>query len=126
MILADTSIWIDHLRRGSRELQARLNLGQIAMHPFIAAEIALGSMHERRKRLDELDALDQVKVGQLAEVRHMIEARSLYSKGLGLIDAHLLLSCLLTPGTQLWTRDNAMEKGAGDLGIPIYVPTLTP
>jgi predicted nucleic acid-binding protein len=36
---------------------------------------------------------------------------------MGLTDAHLIASCLLTPGTQLWTRDAAMEKVAKTLGI---------
>ncbi|MGH9599926.1 MAG: hypothetical protein ACRD27_08675 [Terracidiphilus sp.] len=52
----------------------------------------------------------------------MIEARSLYSKGLGLVDAHLLLSCLITLGTELWTGDAAMEDAARLMGIPIRDP----
>src|ERR1035437_5273107 len=105
MILADTSIWVDHLRSGNAEMEKLLSAGQIVMHPFIVAEISLGSLHNRRKRLDEMEALLEVRVASLNEVRHMIEAHSLYSKGIGLTDAHLIASCLMTPGTQLWTRD---------------------
>jgi len=61
-------------------------------------------------------------VAQLSEVRHMIEAHTLYSKGIGLTDAHLIASCLLTPGTQLWTRDAAMEKAAKAVGIAVNLP----
>lgn len=122
MILADTSIWVHYLRRGNPEMERRLLGGQIAMHPFIVAEIALGSLHNRKKRLEEMEALLEVKVAQLSEVRHMIEAHGLYSKGIGLTDAHLIASCLLTPGTQLWTGDSAMEKVAKDLGIIVNVP----
>jgi len=96
--------------------------GQIVMHPFIVAEIALGSLHNRQKRLGELEALLEVKVAQLNEVRHMIEAHSLYSKGIGLTDAHLIASCLMTPGTQLWTRDGALQKVARALGLLIDLP----
>ncbi len=117
MILADTSIWVDYLRNRNPEMQTLLSNGQIAMHPFIVAEIALGSLHRRRKILDDMEALLEVKVAQLNEVRHMIEAHTLYSKGIGLTDAHLLASCLMTPGMQLWTRDRAMEKVSGSLGI---------
>ncbi len=53
----------------------------------------------------------------MSEVRHMIEANALYSKGIGFVDAHLLASCLLTPGTQLWTHDAALQKAAKALGI---------
>ena len=44
----------------------------------------------------------------LADVRQMIEARNLAAKGIGLTDAHLIASCLATPGTQLWTRDEKL------------------
>jgi predicted nucleic acid-binding protein len=117
VILADTSIWVDYLRSSNPAMEERLSRGQIVMHPFIVAEIALGSLHNRRKRLDEMESLLEVKVAQLHEVRHMIEAHSLYSKGIGLTDAHLIASCLMTPGTQLWTRDGNMETVAKALGI---------
>jgi hypothetical protein len=122
MILADTSIWVEHLRSRNPEMESLLGRGQIAMHPFIVAEIALGSLHNRRKRLEEMEALLEVRVAQLDEVRHMIEAHSLYSKGIGLTDAHLIASCLMTPGTQLWTRDGALQKVAATLGILVSLP----
>jgi hypothetical protein len=87
------------------------------MHPFIVAEISLGSLKNRRQRLADMASLLEVKVAQLSEVRQMIEARALYSKGIGLTDAHLIASCLLTPGTRLWTRDAAMKKVAKRAGI---------
>lgn len=122
MILADISVWIDHLRNRDPEMSSRLDAGQILMHPFIVAEIALGSLRNRRKILAEMEALLEVRVAQLDEVRQMIEARSLYSKGIGLTAAHLIASCLLTPGTQLWTRDSAMEAVAMGLGIRVNRP----
>nr|WP_252263780.1 PIN domain-containing protein [Paracidobacterium acidisoli] len=115
--MADTSVWIDHLRNANPEMQKRLSRDQIVMHPFIAAEIALGSLRNRQARLYELDSLRQVTVAQTGEVRHMIETRSLYAKGIGLIDAHLILSCLLTPGTRLWTRDTALRDSAKAVGV---------
>jgi predicted nucleic acid-binding protein len=117
LILADTSVWVDHLRKGNPEMKELLGRGQIAMHPFIVAELALGSLANRRKRLEDLETLLEVNVAQLNEVRHMIEAHGLYSKGIGLTDAHLIAACLLTPGTQLWTRDGALKKIAKALGI---------
>jgi len=122
MILADTSIWIDYLRDRDPKMERLLGSGQIVMHPFIVAEIALGSLHNRRKRLEDMDALLEVRVAQLHEVRHMIEAHALYSKGIGLTDAHLVASCLMTPGTQLWTRDGDLKRVAKTLGIFITLP----
>ena len=98
--------------------------GQIVMHPFIVAEIALGSLHNRQKRLGELEALLEVKVAQLNEVRHMIEAHSLYSKGIGLTDAHLIASCLMSPGIFLWTRDTRLANVAASLGVLAKRPLL--
>lgn len=122
MILADTSIWVEFLRGGNSELQQRLSVGQVAMHPFIVTEIALGSLHDRRSGLDQMDALYRVQVAGTGEVRHMIEARQLYARGLGFVDVHLLISCLLTPGLQLWTRDSRMEKAAVSMGIAVHRP----
>jgi len=122
VILADTSIWVDYLRGKNPEMGKRLLAGEIAMHPFIVAEIALGSLHDRRRELNDLESLLQVAVAKLSEVRHMIEAHALYAKGIGLTDAHLIASCLMTPGTQLWTRDSALEKTARGLGIAVNQP----
>ena len=122
MILADTSIWVDHLRGRNPEMERLLGGGQIVMHPFIVAEISLGSLHNRQKRLNDLEALLEVTVATLSEVRHMIESHSLYSKGIGLTGAHLIASCLITPGTQLWTRDGAMKRVAAALGILVNLP----
>ena len=96
--------------------------GEILMHHFVVAEIALGSLQNRRKRLAELDALRVVKVAHLDELRQMIEVHSLYSKGIGLTDAHLIASCLLTPGTLLWTHDSDLKKVAKSLGVLVDLP----
>jgi predicted nucleic acid-binding protein len=120
VILADTSIWVDYLRKGNPEMSKKLSHGLIVIHPFIVAEIALGSLRNRHKRLEELEALLEVTVANLGEVRHMIESRALYAQGIGLTDAHLLASCLMTPGTQLWTLDGALKKIAKALGIALH------
>jgi predicted nucleic acid-binding protein len=117
LILADTSIWNDHLRWGNKELRKHLNQGQIVIHPFIIAELALGSLHERAKTLALLDFLPQVRVAQLSEVRLTIEARRLYNRGIGLTDAHLIASVFINPSTLLWTRDKQLRKVAEGLGV---------
>jgi predicted nucleic acid-binding protein len=117
LILADTSIWIDHLRSGSKEMAKLLNRGQIVIHPFVIAELALGSLQERTKTLALLDLLPQVRVAQLSELRLMIEVRRLYSLGIGLTDAHLIASVFINSPTLLWTRDKQLRKVADGLGI---------
>lgn len=117
MILADTSVWVDHLRSVNRELQELLEQGQIVIHPLVIAELALGSLRERAKTLALLDLLPQIKVAQMNEVRLTIEARRLYGLGIGLIDAHLVASILINPSTLLWTRDRRLRKVAESLGL---------
>lgn len=120
MILADTSIWIDHLRRKLPPMETLLQEGSVIMHPFIVAELALGSLNRRTVFLEELDRLLRVNVAQTNEVRSMIEAHALHGKGIGFVDAHLLASCLLTPGTRLWTRDSALQSVALESGVSVY------
>ena len=117
MILADTSVWIDHFRFGSAEMKKALIQGQIAVHPFIVAELALGSLTQRTNVLAMLDLLPQVRVAQIGELRQMIETRHLYSLGIGLTDAHLIASVLIDAPTLLWTKDKRLHKVAEDLGI---------
>ena len=117
MILADIGVWIDHFRGGDAEMGKHLSRARIAIHPFVVAELSLGSLADRGRTLATLEMLPQVQVATLGEVRSMIEAHSFYSKGIGLMDAHLLASTLLTPSLKLWTRDKRLRGVAEMLGI---------
>ncbi len=98
-------------------MRQHLNQGNIVIHPFIIAELALGSLKERTKTLALLDLLPQVRVARLSELRFMIEARRLYGLGIGLTDAHLIASVFINSPTLLWTRDKRLRKIAEALGI---------
>jgi predicted nucleic acid-binding protein len=126
VILADTSVWIDHYRSRHPELGRLLQREEVFMHPVVAAELALGSLRDRGRTLLYLDLLPMARVAQLSEVRRMIEAHALYAKGIGLTDAHLVASCLLTPGTQLWTRDRRLRGIAESLGVNAKLPESSP
>ena len=117
MILADTSVWIDHFRSGNRELRKLLDQGQILIHPFIVAELALVTLLDRARTLALLDLLQKVRVAHIIEVRRAIEARRLFSSGIGLVDAHLIASIFIESPTLLWTRDRRLRKVAEGLGI---------
>jgi hypothetical protein len=58
-----------------------------------------------------------VKVAQLSEVRRMIEAHSMFQRGIGLVDAHLIASIFITPHTVLWSRDKRLRDVAQNLGL---------
>jgi predicted nucleic acid-binding protein len=122
LILADTSVWIDHFRAGNKEMQKALSQGEILIHPWIVAELALASLRDRRKTLEMLDVLPRVRVARTEELRLMIEARRLYSLGIGLTDAHLIASTFLTPPTLLWTKDHRLRKVAEALELHASLP----
>ena len=116
MVLVDTSVWIDHLRRADPHLQDLLRSGQVAMHPYVVGEIACGSLANRSELLALLQALPQANVATHEEVMALIERRSLHGKGLGLVDVHLLSSALLGH-LPLWTRDKPLRQAATVLQI---------
>jgi len=124
VILADTSIWIEMFRRGGfkAELDSLIANDQLCTHPCVVAELACGYLPDRQKTLSLLDNLIALRVVRLADVRVMIEARGLASKGIGLTDAHLIASCLATPGTRIWTIDAALGRVTESLGIRISTP----
>jgi predicted nucleic acid-binding protein len=122
MILADTTIWIDHFRSENREMRSQLEKRNVVIHPFIIGELALGSLRDREQTLAWLDLLPQVRVAQLSEVRQMIEARSLYGRGIGLTDAHLIASIFIHSPTKLWTKDKRLSNLAEALGIHATLP----
>jgi hypothetical protein len=117
VILADANVWINYFRSGDAQLQTLLQNSQVVMHPCLVAELALGSLRDRNRTLSNLDSLPQARVVALREIRRMIEARGLYAKGIGLIGTHLLASCLIAPGTRLWTHDTALKGVAMALGL---------
>jgi predicted nucleic acid-binding protein len=119
VILADTSIWVDHLRAHDPALARLLLAGAIACHPFVVAELALGSLRARDKVLALLDGLAGLPLPEAREVRAMVERRRLYGRGIGYVDAALLASCLLAPGTRLWTRDRRLHAIAEEMDVGV-------
>jgi len=117
VILVDTSVWVDHLRRGDPALQARLEAGEVLGHPFVTGELALGNLADREALLREFDRLPQALVAAPAEVRALIAAERLQGLGLGYIDAALLAAARLTPDARLWTRDRRLAAAAARLGV---------
>ena len=117
MILADASVWIDHLRGGDEMLAHLLETGQVLAHPFVIGELALGNLRPRKSILRDLDDLPQARVAEDTEVIHFIEQNRLYGLGIGYVDAHLLAAVRLTPGTSLLTRDKRLLTAAAQLGL---------
>lgn len=114
MILVDTSVWVDHLRKNDRDLSILLNNGHVVCHEFIIGELACGNLKNRRQILALLSELPHAIVANHAEVIELIDKRKLMGKGIGWIDAHILASALIS-GMLLWTKDTALAKIATQL-----------
>lgn len=116
MILVDTSVWVEHLRRGRVELSRLLDAAQVVCHPFVIGELACGSLRSRHEVLSLLGELTPAPVADHAEVLALVENRRLMGRGIGWIDAHLLASSVLA-GAWLWTLDQRLAAIARPFGV---------
>ena len=117
MILVDTSVWVEHFRRGKFALKDLLHEEQVLCHPFVIGELACGNLKNRADLLALLSALPEARAAEHHEVLHLLDGKRLYGRGLGWIDAHLLASALLT-GCGLWTLDKRLQRVSASLGVP--------
>ncbi len=117
MILADTSVWVDHLRAGTPALAAVLEQGNVLAHPFVLGELACGNLKNRGEVLKLLADLPRAPVATELEALDFIERRALMGRGIGYIDVHLLASVALAAGARLWTRDKRLAGVAADLKL---------
>jgi hypothetical protein len=116
MTLVDTSVWVEHFRRGVGTLGGLLEGALVLCHPFIIGELACGGLPKRREYLMFLGELPQVPLAEHAEVLMLVEEHELMVRGIGWIDAHLLTSTMLA-GVALWTFDRSLAGAARSLGV---------
>lgn len=116
MILADSSVWIDHFRTPNERIFQLADEQMLIVHPFVVGELSLGSLRDRGITLRFLNGLPHAPVAHIEEVAEMIERRRLFSRGLGYVDVHLLASAMLA-SIGLWTRDRRLREAAILLGI---------
>jgi predicted nucleic acid-binding protein len=115
-VLVDTSVWVDHLRKGDAHLTQMLDKDRVLCHPFIIGELACGNLKNRTEILSALSELERTPVIEFYEYMNFIDQNRLFGIGIGFVDAHLLASALLADVT-LWTADKRLHKAALDLGI---------
>ena len=115
-ILADTTVWVDHWRRGNRALARQLAAGRVLVHPFVIGELSLGALHPRAPVLENLRPLHCARLAEPEEVDGLVERRRLLGRGIGWVDVHLLASALLEP-CRLWTLDRRLALAAEHLGV---------
>ncbi len=116
MILVDTSIWIDHLHDSEPALVDALAADEVGHHPLVAEELAMGRLERRAEVLQALRRLRPFPQLSQEEFTSFVEGEQLWGRGLGPVDAHLLGSARLVPGSLLWSRDRTLPAAARDLG----------
>jgi predicted nucleic acid-binding protein len=122
MILADTSIWIDHLRLANPTLAGLLSKGLVVIHSFVIGELAMGSLKDRKLLVQSLSDLPAARQAEDDEVLAFVEASKIHGRGIGYLDAHLLASARLTAAL-LWTRDRRLSIVAKEMGLAAMLPS---
>ena len=122
MILVDTSVWIDHLRKPEATLQDMLLNDEVVTHAFVRLELALGSIANRKQVLADLALLPHAAVAATEELFGLLELRKLYRRGIGITDLHLVASALFDKSISIWTRDRRLAEIAEELGVRAAIP----
>lgn len=116
MILVDTSVWVEHFRKGVKELEILLIDGDVAIHPFIIGELACGGIKNREEILSLLQALPSSTIIELEEYLHFVGSHHLMGKGIGFVDIHILASAYLDSNF-LWTLDKKLDAIATQMKV---------
>ena len=121
MILADTSVWVQHFRRGVPDFTTALQNGQISIHSVTPGELASGNLATRTQTLDALRSLPRTKSGTTEECLDFIEAHALYGRGVGWNDLQLLVAARLS-GHPFWSLDTRLTVAPVELGVAYPAP----
>ena len=116
MVLADTSVWIDHLYEEIPLLRNMLNEDEVYIHPFVIGELACGNVRNRAETFRLLGELPVAAIATDKEVFDLIETQMLYGRGITWGDAHIIASAFIS-GCPLWTRDKRLLVLAQSIGI---------
>ena len=80
-------------------------------------ELALGNLRQRELVVSLLVDLPHAAIATEEEVLQLIERHTLFGRGIGYIDVHLLAAVRLTEGAKLWTHDQRLHAVAVQLGV---------
>ena len=117
MILVDTSVWIDDLRRPSRKLRDRVDAGDVLSHEMVIGELACGNLPDRDGFLQRLGALPAIRALASEEVLTLIGRHAWMGRGIGYVDASLLGAVVVEENATLWTKDRNLRRLADEMGV---------
>ena len=115
-MLVDTSVWVDHLRRGNDLLASLLSGGEVHCHPFVIGELSCGHLKRRAEVLALLRNLPGSSVAENDEAIEFVEAHRLMGSGFGWVDVHLLASASLSR-IPFWTLEKRLAEIARRLRL---------
>lgn len=117
LVMADTSIWVDHLRKEDVWFSDLLEHRAVVVHPFVIGELALGNVPNFDNLISDLHDLPQAPIVDVDKVLQLIQHGKLSGSGIGYVDAHLLASVAQMPETKLLTSDKRLYAAAKRLAI---------
>lgn len=121
MILADSSVWIQHLRIGLPDFARALQQKSICTHWVVIGELAVGNLPKRARFLADLRSIRRAKHATPDECLASIEAHKLFGRGIGWGDVQLLVAARLS-GCPLWSLDTRLAAAAVELGVAYAAP----
>jgi predicted nucleic acid-binding protein len=122
MVIVDTSVWVDSMRSRDDRLNGWIIGEEILQHPFVTAEISMGSFastSDRFRTVDLLESFEQLEIADSHTFHEFVAKRALFGTGIGFADAHLLLACIDYPTARLVTRDKRLRDQAERLEIKL-------
>ncbi len=117
MIIVDTNIWVTHFRSPIPALFKMLDDEYVYCHPFVLGELVSGSIANREGIIAELGEIFEPPVGRTEEFLAFVETRKLFSRGIGFVDCHLLLSAVLSGDSKIWTNDKRLKAVSIEMGL---------
>ena len=121
MILADTSIWVDFLRKSDDVLtdlmKMYLKRNEIFASSAVFGELLQGVRNKRENNIVNVlwESLPKVDESELFIKAGIIsDKHKLYAKGVGLIDCYILATCA-NNDLALWTLDKKLLKAYDEL-----------
>jgi predicted nucleic acid-binding protein len=117
MILVDSSIWIDHLKKHDTRLDALLREGRVGMHGMLIGELACGNLKDRSAILEDWQALPRLESVSDEAAMEFIEENQLMGRGIGFVDVHLLAAVAEHKSVRVWTRDKRLARIAAELRL---------
>jgi predicted nucleic acid-binding protein len=119
MVLVDTSVWIRFFANRApyaEHLDKLLEKNEVVGHPFVFGELLIGDRGGLARFLGDYAKMNQIGVVPHSDVVSFVQARRLFGRGVGWIDAHLLASATLGQ-LRLWSADSKLAAMAEELGL---------